>query len=104
MTLSSEKLRYLFQVARENNVVLIERTTLVYLRAFNQLVWLVHSNLVGDLVSVKCAISQDDFEGGRTFNETVCTAICAVLKLLGKSARISTPMRSAIRKAVLYMI
>ena len=28
------------------------------------------------LVSVKCAISQDDFEGGRTFNETVCTAIC----------------------------
>lgn len=37
MTLSSEKLRYLFQVARENNVVLIERTTLVYLRAFNQL-------------------------------------------------------------------
>lgn len=104
MTLSSEKLRYLFQVARENNVVLIERTTLVYLRAFNQLVWLVHSNLVGDLVSVKCAISQDDFEGGRTFNETVCTAICAVLKLLGKKARISTPMRSAIRKAVLYMI
>ena len=99
MTLSSEKLRYLFQVARENNVVLIERTTLVYLRAFNQLVWLVHSNLVGDLVSVKCAISQDDFEGGRTFNETVCTAICAVLKLLGKkNARISTPMRSAIRE------
>ena len=62
MTLSSEKLRYLFQVARENNVVLIERTTLVYLRAFNQLVWL-------------------------TFNETVCTAICAVLKLLGKKCQ-----------------
>ena len=87
LTLSSEKLRYLFEVARENNVVLIERMTLVYLRAFNQLVWLVHSNLVGDLVSVKCAISQDDFEGGRTFNETVCTAICAVLKLLGRKCR-----------------
>ena len=42
LTLSSEKLRYLFEVARENNVVLIERMTLVYLRAFNQLVWLVH--------------------------------------------------------------
>ena len=49
MTLSSEKLRYLFQVARENNVVLIERTTLVYLRAFNQLVWLVHSNRGGSI-------------------------------------------------------
>lgn len=87
MTLSSEKLRHLFEVARKNHVLLIDRMTLVYLRAFNQLVWLVHSNLVGDIVSVKCSISQDDFEGGRTFNETVCTAICAVLKLLGKNCR-----------------
>ena len=103
MTLSSEKLRYLFQVARENNVVLIERTTLVYLRAL--ISWYGWYTVpVGDLVSVKCANLQDDFEGGRTFNETVCTAICAVLKLLGKKCRISTPMRSAIRKAVLYMI
>lgn len=85
ITLSSEKLRYLFNKAKEHNVVLIDRLTLVYLRAFNQLVWLVHSNLVGELVSVKCAISQDDFEGGKPFNETVCTAICAVLKLLGKN-------------------
>lgn len=84
ITLSSEKLRSLFEKAKENHVVLIDRLTLVYLRAFNQLVWLVHSNLVGNLVSVKCAISQDDFEGGKPFNETVCTALCAVLKLLGR--------------------
>ena len=82
-----EKLRYFFRKAAEHKVVLIERLTLVYLRAFNQLVWLVHSNLVGDLVSVKCAISQDDFEGGKPFNETVCNAICAVIKILGKNCR-----------------
>ena len=58
-----------------------------YVISDSPMVWLVHSNLVGDLVSVKCAISQDDFEGGRTFNETVCTAICAVLKLLGKKCQ-----------------
>ena len=40
---------------------------------------------MGDLVSVKCAISQDDFEGGKPFNETVIHAICAVVKLLGKN-------------------
>lgn len=34
MSLSSEKLRHLFDVARENHVVLIDRMTLVYLRAF----------------------------------------------------------------------
>ena len=52
VTLSSDKLRKLFEKAKEHNVVLIERLTLVYLRAFNQLVWLVHSNLVGNIVSV----------------------------------------------------
>ena len=84
VTLSSERLRELFEKAKQNHVVLIERLTLVYLRAFNQLVWLVHSNLVGNLVSVKCSISQDDYEGGKSFNETVSCALCAVLKLLGK--------------------
>ena len=84
VALSSDKLRKLFEKAKEHNVVLIERLTLVYLRAFNQLVWLVHSNLVGNIVSVKCAISQDDFEGGKSFNETVSSALCAVMKLLGK--------------------
>ena len=84
VTLSSDKLRELFEKAKEHKVVLIERLTLVYLRAFNQLVWLVHSNLVGNIVSVKCAISQDDFEGGKSFNETVSSALCAVMKLLGK--------------------
>ena len=83
VTLSADKLRNLFALAEENHVVLIERFMLVYLRAFNQLVWLMHSNLAGRIVGVKCSISQDDFEGGRPFNETVSHAICAVLKLLG---------------------
>lgn len=84
MTLSPERLKGLFKKAEEHNVVLAERLTLVYLRAFNQLVWHVHSNLVGNIVGVKCAICQDDFEGGKSFNETVSHAICAIIKLLGK--------------------
>ena len=40
--------------------------------------------LVGDVVAVKCAISQDDFEGGKNFSETVSQALCACIKLLGK--------------------
>lgn len=84
MTLSPEKLQELFDKAKEHQVVLVERLTLVYLRAFNQLVWHVHSNLVGDIISVKCAICQDDFEGGKSFNETVSHAIGAIIKLLGR--------------------
>ncbi len=98
-----EKLKTCFTCER-THVVLVERTTLVYLRAFNQLVWLIHSALVGDLVSVKCAISQDDFEGGKTFNETVCTAICACIKLLGKKCQDVNTNAVRIRKGELYMI
>ncbi len=83
MTLEPETLKSLFAKAVEHNVVLVEKIMLVYLRAFNQLVWLTHGDLVGNVVSVKCAISQDDFDGGKTFNETVVHAICAVIKLLG---------------------
>ncbi|MDO4276890.1 MAG: adenylyltransferase/cytidyltransferase family protein [Eubacteriales bacterium] len=85
MTLHPDKLKELFAKAVENNVVLVEKIMLVYLRAFNQLVWLTHGDLVGNVVSVKCAISQDDFDGGKSFNETVAHAICAIIKLLGKN-------------------
>ena len=84
MTLDPSEMKELFLLAKEHGVVLVERLMLVYLRAFTQLVWLTHSGLVGDVVAVKCAVSQDDFEGGKSFNETVSQALCACIKLLGK--------------------
>ena len=79
-----EEMEELFALAKKHRVVLVEKLTLVYLRAFTQLVWLTHGALVGDVVAVKCAVSQDDFEGGKNFNETVSQALCACIKLLGK--------------------
>lgn len=84
MTLDPETLKSLFARASQHGVVLVEKLMLVYLRAFNQLVWLTHGDMVGKVLSVKCSISQDDFEGGRNFYETVVHAICAILKILGK--------------------
>ena len=83
MASGPEEVRELFEMAKKKGVVLVERLTLVYLRAFIQLVWLTHGDLVGDVVAVKCAISQDDFEGGKDFDETVLHALCAIIKLLG---------------------
>ena len=85
MTLDTGEQKALFALAKKQGVILVERLTLVYLRAFTQLVWLTHGELVGDVVAVKCAISQDDFEGGKSFNETVSQALCACIKLLGMS-------------------
>lgn len=84
MTMESSVLKRLFRKAQDHQVVLVEKIMLVYLRAFNQLVWLTHGDMIGKVISVKCAISQDVFDGGKSFPETVSYAICAVMKILGK--------------------
>ena len=106
MTLEPETLKGLFAKAVEHKVVLVEKIMLVYLRAFNQLVWLTHGDLVGKVVSVKCAISQDDFDGGKTFNETVVYAICAIIKLLGMKCTevTSNPVKDENGKFIYDMI
>lgn len=83
VTMDKKDLGDLFRLAAAHNVILVERIMLVYLRAFNQLVWQIHNALVGDVVCVKCSISQDDYEGGRHFCETAVPAVSAMLKILG---------------------
>ena len=85
MTNNKEKLKDLFALAAARHVLLVEKINLVYLRAFNQLVWQTHSALVGDIVCVKCSISQDHFEGGRSFSETAVLPLCAIIKILGRN-------------------
>ena len=80
---NKEKLKELFALAAAHNVLLVERINLVYLRAFNQLVWQTHGDLIGDIVCVKCSISQDHFEGGKSFSETAVLPLCAIIKILG---------------------
>ena len=74
MTENKEKLKDLFALAAARHVLLVEKINLVYLRAFNQLVW-----------CVKCSISQDHFEGGRSFSETAVLPLCAIIKILGRN-------------------
>ena len=85
MTDNKGKLKDLFALAAARHVLLVEKINLVYLRAFNQLVWQTHSALVGDIVCVKCSISQDHFEGGRSFSETAVLPLCAIIKILGRN-------------------
>ena len=49
MTDNKGKLKDLFALAAARHVLLVEKINLVYLRAFNQLVWQTHSALVGDI-------------------------------------------------------
>lgn len=49
MALEPEEIRELFALAKAHQVVLVEKLTMVYLRAFTQLVWLTHGALVGGM-------------------------------------------------------
>lgn len=82
--LEPARLQALFKKAEEHHVVLVEKIMLAYLRAFNQLVWLSHGDLAGDVVAVKCAISREHFGRDKSFEEVIVHAVCAVIKLLGK--------------------
>lgn len=82
---NSGVLRELFQKAEKHRVVLVEKIMPVYLRAFNQLVWLIHCNLIGRVVSVKCSISREAFGREKSFDETVVHGVCAVLKIMGQN-------------------
>lgn len=84
VTLEPRCLQDLFARAGEHHVVLVEKIMLAYLRAFNQLVWLSHGDLAGDVVAVKCAISREHFGMDKSFEEVLAHAVCAVIKLLGK--------------------
>ncbi|MBR2765966.1 MAG: adenylyltransferase/cytidyltransferase family protein [Blautia sp.] len=83
ITRDPSHLRELFDLAARKQIILFERITLAYLRAFNQLVWQAHAGLIGRILSVKCTVSAEFFEGGKDLPETAVYPLCAVIKLLG---------------------
>ena len=82
---SPEGLRELMALAQEKGVMLLESIPMVYLRAFNQLVWQVNEGLVGKVLLVECSISGDDYAAGTlSLSDPLSSALCCVIKFLGK--------------------
>lgn len=84
-TLDIEQLRQLYSIAEKNNVVLYNNITLIYLQAFGQLLWNARGNLIGDLISIRCSISKEEFDSKRnmSFLDLATYPICAIIKILG---------------------
>lgn len=87
ITLEADKLRELFDIARERKVILLENMPTLYLQAFNQLLWNARGNLIGDLISVKCGINRDSIIASETADLYDCMAlpVCVLTKMLGLS-------------------
>ena len=83
ITIDPDELSSLFSLARDKNIMLFERIPLVYLRAFNQLVWQTHGGLIGNILAVKASVSQEFFHENGNLTETIFYSLCSVIKILG---------------------
>ncbi len=82
VTSSSDELRGLFELATAKGRFLLEKIPMVYLRAFNQLVWLLQGGLIGDVAAIQCAVRDDDKHRPRS--DMMIYPICAAVKILGQ--------------------
>ena len=74
----------LLQLAGKNQVVMVDKIVLAYLRAFTQLVWLLRGGLIGSILNVSCSISSREYESD-DMTSMLAVSIFVVLKLLGLS-------------------
>jgi len=87
IALEADTVAGLMDLARQKRVMLFEKITLAYLRAFNQLVWQIHGGLLGNIMAVRASVSSEIFNAGSSFTDTLECALCAVIKLLGTDWR-----------------
>lgn len=93
MVLSGGEARELYHLAEENNLVLLEANKTAYCPAFNHIVTLVKSGIVGDVVDVRASLSKmvapptrelDPAQAGGALNEHASITLLPVIKLLGR--------------------
>lgn len=82
ITLDVIKLSKLFRIAHDNSVLIIENIVTAYLRAFNQLVWLINGNLIGKIVAIGASMSSEDFECDKSITEMLVYPTIFASKLI----------------------
>ena len=92
MVLSAEQASNLYTIASDSGLVLLEASKTAFCPAFNHLVTLVKSGMIGDVVDVKASLSKmvapptrelDPEQAGGAMNEHSPLPLLALVKLLG---------------------
>ena len=75
----------LLELAENQNVIFMQNISTVYLHAFSQLLWIARSNLIGDLISIKCSISSQLFDERNSydFKDLLYYPMCVLTKIFG---------------------
>lgn len=83
LTLNTEEHEELYNLAKENNVILIENIVTVYLRAFMQILWMSQGDTLGNILKVRAILSLENFNTNKTFIDALTLGIAVIVKLLG---------------------
>ena len=85
LSLDSEANCRLVELAKKNDAILMDNVSMLYLQSFGQLSWMTRGNIIGDVLSIKCYISKENFDSvdEKSIIEIAYYPICAVIKLLG---------------------
>lgn len=82
----------LYQLAEQNNLVLLEASKTAYCPAFNHIITLVKSGIIGEVVDVKSSLSKmvtppirelDATQAGGAMTEHASLTLLSIIKLLG---------------------
>jgi glycerol-3-phosphate cytidylyltransferase len=81
-TLDHNETNELFLIAGENKVHCFMKVELVYLRTFQQLLWLLHGGIIGEVISIDCSIPWKD-----RILQQAALPVVAFAKILGTNTR-----------------
>ena len=82
-TISAKKQRELFDLAKDRGVALIDNVKMVYVRVFNQIMWMCHGGLIGDILQFNCSVSKNDKNIKDFFDELMALALTPMVKIMG---------------------
>lgn len=87
ISLETAKVKEVYDLARENNTILLDNIPTVYIKSFNQLLSMGSSYIIGEIVNVKCCLSLEQLSVyyPRSFYDALFYLICVLTKISGKN-------------------
>lgn len=82
-SISVEQETELLDLAEENNVILMHNLKSLHTQVFIQLLWMVKSGLIGDVIRIDCSASKNDKNIKQLFYELSASAITTIMSILG---------------------
>ncbi len=82
-SLDSNKQKELWNIAKENDRILLDNIKAPYSQTFIQMMWAVQGGLIGDVIDFNCSVSKKDLDIPYLFYELAGMAVVPMLKILG---------------------